>query len=107
MLFIIIAGIFTAFNYLILAYKFKHKLYKSFIFDLTTFILLNIIFLDTITGMSIAMTASFIISVLTLPKPKITINKPQFKVPKININKDKVYTIVGVVIGFLIVLLFI
>lgn len=100
MLLILIGGIATAFNYLILLYKFKNKLYKSFFMDLGSFMVLNIVFLGTLTGMSIAMVASFIISVLTLPKPQI-------KFPKIKINKislPNIDSVVGVVLGSLAVL---
>ena len=105
MLLILIGGISTAFNYLILLYKFKNKYYKSFIFDLSTFIILNILFLGTIQGMSIAMVASAIISILTLPHklPKFNFNKPtiSIKLPDINAFKPLIGSIIGIVIVLL------
>jgi len=104
MLLILLAGIATAFNYLILAYKFKHKLWSSFSIDLISFITLNMVFLGTLTGMSIAMVASFIISVLTLPKPKVSVNLPKFKLPQIKITHKQIIMTLGAVVGSLAVL---
>ena len=63
MILLLLAGLATALNYMILVYKFKNKMWKSFIFDITTFLILNIVFVGTVQGMTIAMLSSAILSV--------------------------------------------
>jgi len=99
MLLVLLGGIATAFNYLILLYKLRRKYYKSFFFDLGSFILLNITFLGTLQGMVIAMVASFIISLLTLPRPSININ---FNIKSIEFNNNY-KKVIGYAIGSLLI----
>lgn len=61
----VILGVFTAFNFLILKVKLEQKRILDFIFDIAALIIISSIFGGTLGGMTIAMIASFIIS-LTL-----------------------------------------
>jgi hypothetical protein len=83
MILLILAGLATALNYMILVYKFKSKMWKSFCFDLSTFIILNVVFLGTVQGMTIAMISSAILSMwswfsLSNKKPRAKINYKRF-----------------------------
>jgi len=66
---LLILGVFTAFNFLILKIKLESKRIADFFFDLGSFIILTMIFGGTLGGMTIAMVAGFIISITLLMFP--------------------------------------
>lgn len=66
MITILILGIFTAFNFLILLYKLKAGRVLDFILDIGILIVLSSIFGGTFAGMTVAMVASFIVSLVLL-----------------------------------------
>ena len=66
---LLILGVFTAFNFLILKIKLENKRIADFLFDLGSFIVLTMIFGGTLGGMVIAMVAGFIISITLLIFP--------------------------------------
>jgi len=59
---IIILGVFTAFNLVILKLKFDQQRYEDLGLDLLAIIVLNMFFEGTFQGMAVAMVASFIVS---------------------------------------------
>jgi len=69
---LLILGVFTAFNFIVLKVKLEKGRILDFGFDLGSVIVLTAIFGGTLGGMSIAMVASFIISfTLLLFPPKL------------------------------------
>jgi len=66
---IIIAGIATAFNFLVILWKLTHERYIDGILDMGIFIAIAILFSSTITGLQIGMLASAIVSLYLLVKP--------------------------------------
>ena len=70
---IIAAGIATAFNFLIIYWKFKRKRIPDALLDLGIFIAICFLFQSTFAGMQVGMIASFIVSIFLLvfpPMPK-------------------------------------
>jgi hypothetical protein len=65
-LIVLLIGIVTAFNLLILIAKIKARRWGDFSADILSLIVLSAVFGHTILGMLIAMTASFIISIYLL-----------------------------------------
>jgi len=63
MLLILLAGIATAFNFVIILHKLRNGRIMDSMVDLGTAIALSGMFVGTLTGMSIAMMASAIISI--------------------------------------------
>jgi len=59
---VLIVGILTAFNLIVIRWKFNHDHKLDALLDLFMITILNILFGGTKTGMSIAMVASFTIS---------------------------------------------
>ncbi len=68
-LFIIIAGISTAFNFIIIFWKFSHGRTLDAIFDFSTFVAISWMFAGTMGGMAIGMVASAFISLYLLVSP--------------------------------------
>ena len=59
----LVIGVLTAFNLLIFKIKFEQGRYGDLLYDVSTFLVLNVIFGGTLGGMIVAMVASGIISV--------------------------------------------
>jgi Ca2+/Na+ antiporter len=66
MIFYIIGGLATAFNFMVIHYKFKQGYTQNALFDLFTFLAITILFAGTMSGMVIGMIASAILSVYLL-----------------------------------------
>ena len=66
---ILIAGLATAFNIIIIISKLRNKKWLDAAIDVTAFILISTIFIGTLTGMSIGMVASAMLSVYLLAFP--------------------------------------
>jgi len=66
---ILILGIATAFNFIVIKWKYEKGRYGDCLLDLVTIIALSAMFGGTITGMSVAMIASFIISLYLYKNP--------------------------------------
>lgn len=66
---IIWLGIATAFDFMILKWKFEHERYADFTLDVTCLAIITWLFHGTITGMTIGMVAMFIISFYLLLFP--------------------------------------
>lgn len=60
---VIIIGVITFFNLVVLKIKFEQERYADLTLDVTAIVVLNMLFGGTLTGMTIAMIASFLISV--------------------------------------------
>jgi len=75
--FMLIAAIATAFNFLIILWKFSKKRHLDGGLDLLIFVVIAILFSGTITGLQIGMIASMIVSLYLLVKP-----------PRINFLED-------------------
>lgn len=65
----IIAAIATAFNFLIIIWKFTHKRVIDASLDTIIFVSIAILFKGTITGLQIGMIASMIVSIYLLINP--------------------------------------
>ena len=63
---LLVFGIATFFNFIILKWKFDRARYYDLFLDITTLAILSIIFGGTMGGMAIAMVASFFISIYLL-----------------------------------------
>lgn len=68
-MFVLIAGLATAFNFIIIFWKFEHGRTLDSVFDLLTFVAISVMFAGTMEGMSIGMIASAFISTYLLIKP--------------------------------------
>ena len=58
-----VIGIATAFNFIVILFKFKRHRYEDACFDLAVFIAISYMFAGTISGMSVGMVASAIVSI--------------------------------------------
>ena len=58
-----VIGIATAFNFIVILFKFKRHRYEDACFDLAIFIAISYMFAGTISGMSVGMVASAIVSI--------------------------------------------
>lgn len=58
-----VIGIATAFNFIVILFKFKRHRYEDAFFDLAVFIVISYMFAGTISGMSVGMVASAIVSI--------------------------------------------
>lgn len=58
-----VIGIATAFNFIVILFKFKKHRYEDACFDLAIFIAISYMFAGTISGMSVGMVASAIVSI--------------------------------------------
>lgn len=58
-----VIGIATAFNFIVILFKFKRHRYEDAFFDLAVFIAISYMFAGTISGMSVGMVASAIVSI--------------------------------------------
>lgn len=58
----LVIGIATAFNFIVIMYKFKRGRYEDAIFDTLIFIAISYMFAGTISGMSVGMVASAVVS---------------------------------------------
>lgn len=58
-----VIGIATAFNFIVILFKFKRHRYEDAFFDLAIFIAISYMFAGTISGMSVGMVASAIVSI--------------------------------------------
>lgn len=74
---VFIAGIATAFNFLIIIWKFSNARILDGSLDLSIFIVIALLFQGTITGLQIGMIASMLVSIYLLIKP-----------PKLDFLKD-------------------
>jgi len=79
-MFIFIAGIATAFNFIVILWKLSHNRVLDGVIDFGTFVAIGYLFAGTMGGMAIGMVASAFISVYLLVSP------PQFTVPKRGAN---------------------
>jgi hypothetical protein len=68
-MFLLLAGVATAFNFLIILWKYGKERYVDATIDTGIFIAICILFSSTVTGLQIGMIASFIVSVALLIKP--------------------------------------
>ncbi len=59
----LVIGIATAFNFIVIMYKFKRGRYEDAIFDTLIFIAISYMFAGTISGMSVGMVASAVVSI--------------------------------------------
>lgn len=75
-MFILIAGIATGFNFIILLWKFTHNRVFDGVIDLGTFIVIGFLFSGTMAGMAIGMVASAFISLYLLISPPKFNTKP-------------------------------
>lgn len=66
---IILIGIVTFFNLIILKIKFEKERYADLAMDVGSIVILNVLFGGTLTGMTIAMISSFLISLYLLVWP--------------------------------------
>ena len=66
---IILIGVVTFFNLIILKIKFEKERWADLAMDIGSIIILNVLFGGTLTGMTIAMIASFLISLYLLIWP--------------------------------------
>lgn len=66
---LIVIGIATAFNFIILKWKFEHERYGDAVLDIGVFFALNWMFGGTMSGMAVAMLASMIVSLYLLGNP--------------------------------------
>lgn len=67
--FVLVAAIATAFNFLIILWKYSNKRVLDASLDLLIFAVIAILFKGTVTGLQIGMVASMIVSVYLLVKP--------------------------------------
>ena len=58
-----VIGIATAFNFIVILFKFKRHRYEDACFDLAIFIVISYMFAGTISGMSVGMVASAVVSI--------------------------------------------
>lgn len=58
-----VIGIATAFNFIVIIFKFKRLRYEDACFDITIFAIITWMFAGTISGMSVGMVASAIVSI--------------------------------------------
>ena len=58
-----VIGIATAFNFIVILFKFKRHRYEDACFDLGIFTVISYMFAGTISGMSVGMVASAIVSI--------------------------------------------
>ena len=58
-----VIGIATAFNFIVIIFKFKKLRYEDACFDLVIFTIITWMFAGTISGMSVGMVASAIVSI--------------------------------------------
>ena len=58
-----VIGIATAFNFIVILFKFRRHRYEDACFDLAVFIAISYMFAGTISGMSVGMVASAIVSI--------------------------------------------
>lgn len=58
-----VIGIATAFNFIVILFKFKKHRYEDACFDLVIFTVISYMFAGTISGMSVGMVASAIVSI--------------------------------------------
>lgn len=65
----VIAAIATAFNFLIIIWKFSHERILDASLDLIIFICIAILFKGTVTGLQIGMISSMIVSIYLLINP--------------------------------------
>ena len=66
---VLIIGVCTAFNFIVILFKFQRKRYLDAILDLTIFIAISSLFTGTISGMSVGMVASATVSVYLWFRP--------------------------------------
>lgn len=77
---LLIIGIVTALNLIVLKVKFEQERYADLALDVTAIVVLNVFFGGTLAGMTIAMIASAIISIfLYFNPPKIFNDEPADK----------------------------
>jgi hypothetical protein len=76
---LLMIGVVTAFNFLILKWKFDHSRYADLVLDIVILGVLAFLFGGTITGMIVAMIAGGLVSLYLLispPKFKSTVLRP-------------------------------
>lgn len=66
---LLIMGVATFFNFIILKWKFEKKRYADLVFDIATLVTLSWLFSGTVSGMIIAMIASAMISLYLIAFP--------------------------------------
>lgn len=75
---VLIIGIVTALNLMVLKMKLEKERYGDLGLDITAIVVLNMFFGGTLTGMMIAMIASAIISIyLYFSPPKFNLDEPE------------------------------
>lgn len=74
MSFLLIGAIATAFNFLVIFWKYQHRRYLDATLDLLTMVIISVLFAGTIAGLQIGMIASMLISLyLLINPPKLSI----------------------------------
>lgn len=66
---VLVIGVATAFNFIIIIWKLQHNRIEDGILDISIFIAIGYLFAGTIAGMSVGMVASAITSIYLLIKP--------------------------------------
>lgn len=59
----LVIGIATAFNFIVILFKFKRNRWEDACFDLSIFVAISWMFAGTISGMSVGMVASAVVSI--------------------------------------------
>ena len=65
----ILIGVATAFNIMVVKYKFEHKRYEDGIFDLTVLFLITVVFAGSFGGLVVGTISSAILSLYFLASP--------------------------------------
>lgn len=66
---VLVIGVATAFNFLVILWKFKRNRVEDGVLDLVIFAIISAMFAGTIAGMSVGMVASAIVSTYLLFSP--------------------------------------
>ena len=65
----LLIGLITAFNFLVLQYKFNQERWGDLAFDMAVLFILSYLFKGSFGGLIVAMTASFVVSLVLLKFP--------------------------------------
>lgn len=72
---VLVIGLATAFNFIVILVKFKSNRILDGILDITIFTIISSLFTGTISGMSVGMVASAVVSIwLWFNQPKFLVN---------------------------------
>ena len=76
----LVIGIATAFNFIVIMFKFKRGRWEDAIFDTLIFIVISYMFAGTISGMSVGMVASAVVSIWLWFDPPNFLQDPKNKI---------------------------